>query len=158
MDTQTDRVTTQGTLSGFQHFFFNLLSRIGLIDALKICINANLKTQRNYCIYSYYMHNSPKDISWLLQENYIKSSDLSLGYQNLINYFYMMWGHKRKEKIPKIHEHFNFQIEITVSQIIFSVILYLPVFFRDNSTNKVLRYSRYQFGKLTRNNDAFRKS
>ena len=36
-------------------------------------------------------------------------------------------------------------------------ILYLRVFFHDNSTNKMLRYSRYQVSKLTRNNGVFRK-
>ena len=35
------------------------------------------------------------------------------------------------------------------------IILYLHVFFNDNSTNKVFRYSRYQVIKLTWNNDIF---
>ena len=33
--------------------------------------------------------------------------------------------------------------------------LYLRIFFHDNSTNKVLIYSRYQVSKLTWNNDVF---
>ena len=37
------------------------------------------------------------------------------------------------------------------------IILYLRVFFHDNSTNKVWRYSRYQVSKLTWNNDVFCK-
>ena len=36
--------------------------------------------------------------------------------------------------------------------------LYLRVFFRGNSTNKMLNYSLYQVSKFTRNNDVFRKS
>ena len=40
---------------------------------------------------------------------------------------------------------------------IYHDILYLHLFFHDNSTNKVFRYSRYQVSKLLRNNDVFRK-
>ena len=43
----------------------------------------------------------------------------------------------------------------TCSAKIYYIILYLRVFFHDNSTNKVWRYSRYQVSKLTWNNDLF---
>ena len=61
--------------------------------------------------------------------------------------------------IGRFAEHCHYIITaplraVSVYPILF-IILYLRVFFNDNSTNKVWRYSRYQVSKLTWNNDVF---